>query len=1271
ERKSRERERERSPALIFFSQIDLCPRLNIILHYYYYYIINPNNYTAVKPTLAFTAISVYVRFVFFVSGSYPIRIRVSYRIRDRFEMTTGADVDCNVGGNGNVLVNGSVDVDPLVLESAGAVNGRVAVSVVEVNDVEDDANVENGPAVEDHVVMVSDGIGQGGNGCFDKELGEGEMDDAELDVTGLNAVGGVVTVDCNVGGNGSVGEFGDAGGGNVDGEVEQFKKEGLVENGSAFDLTVDPLVLESAGVVNGRVAVSVVEVKAVEDAVNDENGSADDPPVVMVTNGIGKGVDGCLDKVLGEGEVDVKSAEEVDDTGSGLTGSTMNAVESSQVTGSELESAVKSSDVTVIQFVAAPDVNVENGSAVDLLVVMDVNGRLDKVSGEQEVDVKSAEEVDDTGSGLTESTLNTVESVQVIGYELGAAVKASDVTVTQSVATPDVINGIDESLSAPIAISDADNGVMVNDGLGSVINLTDGIAQDANGHLDKFSGEREADVKSVEEADNAKTNDTASGLADSTLNIEESSQVTASELEFAIKPSDVTVTQSVSAPIAISNTDNGVMVNDGLEPVFNVVDKAECQLTVDGSVTADGLDSSGSPIDEWKGQATDDVSGKPYEDMGSQVTADEPESCGGPIKGQECKVSVDGSDFISSLVDKQECPVSVNESEPSAKHTDKVESNTVVVELDGKSEDHQELVAIPSEVNVEVELNHVCSVIKAENKKDEGTEIGSGIESEENPDSGFVLPEEVDALANGQVEKFDRILEMEETQIYVTEADESSEKLLKVSESVETEVNTEEIKEQVKVEDEIQESQRVVIDNVQDELNLEDNTAESANEAEVLSEVETNLEAVILENASLQYAVSNCVDKPQEGLQPEASAVETTNTMESACNSRKLLVEKDNGSLSNPDDLTVTEKKVETEYHLGKDNISAEDMDCGTGIENVNVADDDGKGSEVKDAEDVPHPVTEIRSPEGMDCGTSVENVVISDDEEKGSEVNDAHVELVHDIVPVNKPAEDMDCETGIKSVDFPDKEKESEVKDASVGDQPTLSFCDTFVKHGAVIEFGSIGRHETTPSIQNEEVEDMNGIQSDEIPKSSVEGEVIDVQNEEVEVLEYNFLVKIPRFEDEKFRDQIRRAQELLKEKTGIRDSIRVTVFEKRELLKAYSEEYDRVKLDEIAARRVVRAKRQEIESVQAVINRWKNAMAVEDIDARIFGVEYMIQHETIRLTDEKAFIRDIRRLKSLRDELASNMGTPEEIRHAIDTKDQNEERMKQYHSMSTKHVA
>ncbi|KAL8257867.1 hypothetical protein R6Q59_029908 [Mikania micrantha] len=794
-----------------------------------------------------------------------------------------------------------------------------------------------------------------------------------------------------------------------------------------------------------------------------------------------------------------------------------------------------------------------------------------------------------------------------------------------------------------------------------VIVVANAIYQEANGHLDKIAGEQVADVKSSEEVEateeisnvEAKTDDNGFGttfIRESTFNTVESSQVSVSELEDAIKPSDVT---------------DGVMVNDGLESISNLIGKEECRVTVDGSgitsedlgfqVIDDGSESSESSIKELEGQATVDRSGKPSKDLGSQGTDDEPESCGSLIKELECKVSVNGFDSTGSLVDNQECPVSVDESESSAYRIEKVKSNTVVMKLDGMSEEHKELSVSTSEANGEVEPNHFCRVVKAENKKSEGTEIWSSTESEDIPNY-----EEGDALANGQGVKPDRILDMGETLISGTEADGISEKLLKVAESVEMEVNTEEMV-HVKVEDGVQ---RVAIENVQDYLNLKDNTAESANEAEVSLVIETNIDTFIHETASSENGVSNCIGKPHKGLLPEASAEndETANTVKLKFNECRLLAEKDNDPLFNLDNLTLVEQKVDFVSHLGTENRSAKGMDYGTRIENAGVSDDDEKETKVKSAEDVPHLVTEISSAKGRDSGTEDENVV-SDDEEKETEVKDAPVEYVHHIVSEDRSAGYMDCENGVKNVNSPDVEKEYEVNDVPVEDHSTLSFFDTTVKDGAVIKFGSIGCHETIPSIKNEAVEDMTGIHSDEFPNSSTNVEVddaIDVENEEVEVLEYNFLIKIPRFEDETFRDQIRSAQVLVDEKTRLRDSIRVEVQGKRANMRVYNDEYNAAKVKEIAARRLVRAKRQEIESVQAVIDRWKNAMSVEDIDARIYGVEHMIQHETLLLKDEKQFIREIKQLKSLRDQLALNMGTPEEIRQAIDMKDHNEERLK-----------
>ncbi|KAM0004233.1 hypothetical protein Hdeb2414_s0249g00847441 [Helianthus debilis subsp. tardiflorus] len=1054
----------------------------------------------------------------------------------------GGTVDCNVGGNSNcncngnggsacVFVNGSVEVsagefsdaggvnvdgeveqfkkeglgveeegltvDPLVSVTNGVVNRPMTVSVEEVKAVEDDENVENGSVVDSPVVLVCNGIiAQDVNGHLDNVSGEQEVDVTsaeDVNVENGSTVDSPVVLVCN----GIIAQDVNGHLDEVSGEQEvdvTSAEDANIENGSAVD---SPVVLVCNGVIaqddHGHLdnvsGEQEVDVMSAED-VNVENGSAVDSPVVLVCNGIiAQDVNGHLDNISAEQEVDVNSAEDVTVENGSVVDSPVvlvcNGVIAQDVNG-HLDNVSGEQEVDVT---SAEDVNVENGSAVDSPVVLvcngiiyqDVNGHLDNISGEQEVDVNSAEEVDvENGSAVDSPVVlvcNGVIAQDVKGH-LDNVAGEQEVDVT-SVEDVNVENG--SAIDSPV--------VLVCNGI---------ISQDVNGHLDEVSEEQEVDVKTAEDVnvENGSVVDSPVVLVCNGVIAQDVSghleNVSGEQVADVNSAEDVNAENGSAVDFPVVLVCNGIIAQDvksteDVDDTGSELTESTLYSVKSSQVTGSGLESAIKPSD-----LTVDVSGKPYEDLGSQLTADEPESCGGPIKGQECKVSVDGSDSVGNLVDNQECPISFDELEPSAKHTEKVESNKVVVQLEEKSEDHQELFAIPSEVNVEVEPNHVCSVIKAETKKAEGTEGRSGVESEENPDSGLVLPEEVD-------------------------------------------------------------------------------------------------------------------------------------------------------------DLTIVEQKVETESHLGTENQSAEGVDCGTEIENVDVSDDDEKESEVKDAEDVPHPVTEIISPERMDCGTPAENVVVSDDEEKESEVKDAHVELVQHIVPGNSSAEDMDCENEIKNANFLDEEKESEVNDPSVGDRSTLSFSDTLVNHGAVIEFGSIGRHGTTLSIQNEEV-DMNSIQTD----------AIDVHDEEVEVLEYNFLVKIPRFEDENFRDQIRSALDVVEEKTGIRESIRVKLLKKRDMLMAFNDEYDRVKRDEIAARRAVKAKRQEIDSVQAIINRWKNAMSVEDIDARIFGVEYMIQHETIRLTDEKEFIREIKQLKSLRDQLASNMGTPEEIRHAIDTKDQNEERMK-----------
>ncbi|KAL2529788.1 titin-like protein [Forsythia ovata] len=157
-----------------------------------------------------------------------------------------------------------------------------------------------------------------------------------------------------------------------------------------------------------------------------------------------------------------------------------------------------------------------------------------------------------------------------------------------------------------------------------------------------------------------------------------------------------------------------------------------------------------------------------------------------------------------------------------------------------------------------------------------------------------------------------------------------------------------------------------------------------------------------------------------------------------------------------------------------------------------------------------------------------------------------------------------------------------------------------------------------------------------------------------------FNFLIRIPRFNDEKLREQIMHAQLQVEEKTQLRDAIRLQIQKKRANCQTHGIEYEAAKLEDRAARKLVRSKRLEIDSLQSVINRAKNAMSIEDIDSRIHNMEHVMQHETLPLKEEKQFIREIKQLKQLREQLSSNMGSQDEIQQALDQREEVEERLK-----------
>ncbi|XP_077254169.1 uncharacterized protein LOC143893097 [Tasmannia lanceolata] len=156
------------------------------------------------------------------------------------------------------------------------------------------------------------------------------------------------------------------------------------------------------------------------------------------------------------------------------------------------------------------------------------------------------------------------------------------------------------------------------------------------------------------------------------------------------------------------------------------------------------------------------------------------------------------------------------------------------------------------------------------------------------------------------------------------------------------------------------------------------------------------------------------------------------------------------------------------------------------------------------------------------------------------------------------------------------------------------------------------------------------------------------------------NFIIRIPRFSDDKIRAQIKLAQSQVDEKTQSRDSIRVAMNLKKATRNECRDNFEAAKLKERAARDAVTVKHREIDSVQSIINKMKNATSIEEIDERIHNMQHMIEHETMHLKEEKKLIHEIKQLKQYRKQLCASMGAQTEIQEAFNQRDSIEERFK-----------
>ncbi|KAL7154442.1 hypothetical protein ABFS83_03G002700 [Erythranthe nasuta] len=206
----------------------------------------------------------------------------------------------------------------------------------------------------------------------------------------------------------------------------------------------------------------------------------------------------------------------------------------------------------------------------------------------------------------------------------------------------------------------------------------------------------------------------------------------------------------------------------------------------------------------------------------------------------------------------------------------------------------------------------------------------------------------------------------------------------------------------------------------------------------------------------------------------------------------------------------------------------------------------------------------------------------------------------------------------------------------------------------------GAVGNSNDNLSLQeNEDSENSssNNISVASIGGSSIDGEAAIIKTKPKP---FNFLVRVPRFDDESLREQIRLAKLHVDEKTKLREAVQVQIQEKRANTQIHGIDYEYAKGEARSARKLVRSKRVEIDSLQAVINKAKNALSIEDIDSQMYNMERMIQHETLPLKEEKQLIREIKQLKQIREQLSSNIGSQDEINQALEQREEVEERLK-----------
>ncbi|GFQ00268.1 proton pump-interactor 1 [Phtheirospermum japonicum] len=455
----------------------------------------------------------------------------------------------------------------------------------------------------------------------------------------------------------------------------------------------------------------------------------------------------------------------------------------------------------------------------------------------------------------------------------------------------------------------------------------------------------------------------------------------------------------------------------------------------------------------------------------------------------------------------------------------------------------------------------------------------------------------------------------------------------------------------VKAEDEVKLSGEVVENADRENLDLEsmpintkdnivDVVADESQDATVKAQDEVKLSGEVVENAE------------RETLDLESNLVNTNE--ETVAVMDVVERESQDPSVKSEDEVKLSGEVVE---NAERENLDLESMPINTKDNIVDVVADESRDATVKAQDEVNL------------SGELVENA-----ERETLDLESNLVNANEDIVAVMDVVERESQDPSVKAEE--EVKLSGEVVEIAQHEVPLSSSDVTLEPEVHVRNFSAISSGVNSSDVNKEgaannieleieavedkvvQIDDENGNSQDS--STPVAPPRVEEASDKTKRKPFNFLVRVPRFDNESLREQIRLAKINVDEKTKLRDAIQVQIQEKRASTQIHGIDYEYAKGESRNARKLVRSKRIEIDSLQSVINKAKNALSIGDIDSQIYNMEHMIQHETLPLKEEKQLIREIKQLKQLREQLSSNIGSKDEIKQALEQREEVEERLK-----------